>query len=82
VFAARGGCLAFHKSSLNPEGALARFFEPGVHFIEYQEDTFYEVMRDYLSNRQKRLNMAAEASNALESHTWDNRANQLLKLLN
>lgn len=78
VFAARGGCLAFHKSTLNPEGALMRYFEPGIHFIEYDAANFSEVMECYLRDEDKRAAMAMAAFEALHGHTWENRVSQLL----
>jgi hypothetical protein len=62
----------------SPE-CLRAFFEPGVHYFEYDEADLADVAGEILDNRKRRKKVGEAAARAVrQGHSWGDRVDQIL----
>lgn len=76
-----GGVVMMHTSPQDDaEGGMHSYFEPGVHYISFDNSDFDEVAARWLRNSSARVAMGRNAQKViLNNHLWRHRAQQILK---
>lgn len=68
-----------HGNTASTPGCLKQYFEPGVHYFEYDDDDVADVGRELLADGTRRQRVGEEARKAvIADHTWGHRVEKVL----